>query len=122
MGWVGDRSERAVPNLSCAADSAIDIATMRCFLGIGLPPGPQQILEDTLGQLRKVDAAVRWVKPENLHITLKFLGELGEEHLENLKRRLAKIDKPALELALDGLLDRRDGGKGSAALLAPRTR
>ena len=76
---------------------------MRCFLGIALPPGPQKVLEEVLVQLRPTDAPVRWVKPENLHITLKFLGELGDEHLENLKRRLAVVDKPALELTLDGL-------------------
>ena len=76
---------------------------MRCFLGIALPPGPQQVLEETLAQLRRTEAPVRWVKPENLHITLKFLGELGEDHLENLETRLAKVDKPALQLALDGL-------------------
>lgn len=76
---------------------------MRCFLGIGLPPAPQEILEDTLSRLRRTDAPVRWVRPENLHITLKFLGELGDEHVENLKARLDKIDTPVLELALDGL-------------------
>ena len=76
---------------------------MRCFLGIGLPAGPRQVLTATLAQLRRTDAPVRWVRPENLHITLKFLGELGEEHLDDLKARLAKVDKPDLELALDGL-------------------
>ncbi len=76
---------------------------MRCFLGIALPREPQRVLEEILAQLRRTDAPVRWVKPENLHITLKFLGELGEDHLENLKTRLAKVDKPRLELALDGL-------------------
>lgn len=76
---------------------------MRCFLGIALPPDPQKVLEETLDRLRRIDAPVRWVRSENLHITLKFLGELGDEHLVNLKRRLAKVDKPALDLALDGL-------------------
>jgi 2'-5' RNA ligase len=76
---------------------------MRCFLGIALPPDPQKVLQETLVRLRRTAAPVRWVKPENLHITLKFLGELGEDHLENLKTRLAKVDKPVLQLALDGL-------------------
>ncbi|MCK5180642.1 MAG: RNA 2',3'-cyclic phosphodiesterase, partial [Candidatus Omnitrophica bacterium] len=42
--------------------------------------------------LKKLDCNIKWVKPENIHLTLKFLGDV----------KLKKID--ALKQTLDGLL------------------
>lgn len=33
--------------------------------------------------------AVRWVKPENVHLTLRFLGATAADQLEELKTALA---------------------------------
>ena len=49
---------------------------IRLFVAIELPAGVRQRLADVANELRAQGLErLRWVKPENIHITLKFLGE-----------------------------------------------
>lgn len=56
---------------------------MRLFLAIELEPA----LTDSLSALQRrlqehaPDAKVRWVEPENFHLTVQFLGEIAESSL-----------------------------------------
>ena len=34
---------------------------------------------------------MKWVKPENIHLTLKFLGEVTDEHIDKVKEALDRI-------------------------------
>ncbi|MGF1472203.1 MAG: RNA 2',3'-cyclic phosphodiesterase [Rubrobacteraceae bacterium] len=56
---------------------------MRAFVGIFPPPEVQEAL---LRAARSVPApeSIRWVRPANVHLTLKFLGDVREESLESL--------------------------------------
>jgi 2'-5' RNA ligase len=38
----------------------------------------RQLLEEYQNRLRPAQADVRWVRPSNIHLTLKFMGELPE--------------------------------------------
>jgi 2'-5' RNA ligase len=52
---------------------------MRCFLAIELPEATVDALESTGDAIRRQDPAwtgEKWVAPEVMHITLRFLGEL----------------------------------------------
>lgn len=49
---------------------------IRCFIALGIPVEIQAILNDVVGQMQKSGADVRWVDSSNIHLTLKFLGEL----------------------------------------------
>jgi 2'-5' RNA ligase len=62
---------------------------MRLFVGIGLPPGVRDALGDAVDGLRGGHAPVSWVPRENLHITLKFLGEHPPAKLPALEGALA---------------------------------
>lgn len=57
---------------------------MRAFFAIDLPTEHHDSIRDTLKNLRKIPQFnhVRWVKPENLHITLRFLGDINNEQYE----------------------------------------
>ncbi|MBT9131705.1 RNA 2',3'-cyclic phosphodiesterase [candidate division NPL-UPA2 bacterium Unc8] len=46
----------------------------RVFIAIDIDEEVQQRLADIQGKLQKCDADVRWVVPENIHLTLRFLG------------------------------------------------
>jgi len=47
---------------------------------------------------------VAWVAPENLHLTLRFLGEVDAAVVDAVKSRLAPpFDTPAFEIGLSGL-------------------
>jgi RNA 2',3'-cyclic 3'-phosphodiesterase len=45
---------------------------------------------------------VRWVKPESLHVTLKFIGEQPESALEQIKRTLETINASMVEIHFCG--------------------
>lgn len=53
---------------------------MRTFIAIELAPDVKRALVRLLGQLPR-HADVRWVTEDQLHLTLKFLGEVGDDEL-----------------------------------------
>lgn len=72
---------------------------MRAFVAIDLP-------EEVSGALERLQAVLpvgRPVPPENLHLTLAFLGEQPEDALEELNFELEAIRQPPFELRFDGL-------------------
>lgn len=63
---------------------------LRCFIAVELPETVKSSLRDVLGILRKSDAAVRWTPPENIHLTIKFLGQTDESLIAPMKESLSK--------------------------------
>lgn len=44
----------------------------------------------------------RWVRPESLHVTLKFIGEMPDEEIERIKSSLRTIVAEKVEMKIDG--------------------
>ncbi|MGC8977461.1 MAG: RNA 2',3'-cyclic phosphodiesterase [Candidatus Ratteibacteria bacterium] len=65
---------------------------MRTFIGIDLPEDIKEGLKDVISGLKKIKEA-KPVKIENLHITLKFLGEVEEKDIEKIKDKLENLAK-----------------------------
>lgn len=57
---------------------------MRTFIAITLPKEIKDRLSAIQEELKNTGAEVKWVKPENIHLTLKFLGEIDEKKLEKI--------------------------------------
>ncbi len=58
---------------------------LRSFLAAELPPHARAQTLQAIEQLRKaIPDGVRWVSPENLHLTLKFLGNVDPERIPEL--------------------------------------
>ncbi len=57
---------------------------IRCFLAIALPDQLKIQLEKYVQNLKQIAPHIRWTKTENLHLTLKFLGEQPVEKLDQL--------------------------------------
>jgi 2'-5' RNA ligase len=76
---------------------------MRLFIAINVDPSLRPPLIEIQGGLKATPAPVRWVKPENLHFTLKFLGETPEASLpalrEAFRRSLAAVKPFILSFA-----------------------
>ena len=72
---------------------------MRAFLAIPFPVELRSRVEALQRALMRADADVRWIPPGNLHVTLKFLGEIGEED----PARISELLRP--EIARYGPLD-----------------
>lgn len=57
---------------------------MRLFIAIDMSDEIKKRLAELIEVFRKIDADVRWVKPEGMHITLKFLGEIDGNIKDNI--------------------------------------
>jgi 2'-5' RNA ligase len=61
---------------------------MRLFVAVHMPDGVRERLAAAQERLRAVRADVSWVRPGNIHLTLKFLGEVGPEKLDDIRAAL----------------------------------
>lgn len=61
---------------------------MRLFAAIPVGPPVDLILGELLGRWSSSDWPVKWVRPAGLHLTLKFLGSVAPERLEEIAAAL----------------------------------
>ncbi|GBE31876.1 2'-5'-RNA ligase [bacterium BMS3Bbin05] len=65
--------------------------SIRGFIAIPLTDELKAGIGDMVGSLKKTGADVKWVKPENLHLTLKFLGNIDMEKTKSITYRISEI-------------------------------
>lgn len=66
---------------------------MRAFIAIELSAEVKQQLGDIARQLRRSDVHAGWVKPDNLHLTLKFLGDINDPLLSQLAEKINQFPR-----------------------------
>lgn len=76
---------------------------MRCFIAIRFPDEVNRELSRQIDYLAGTGAAVRWVKAENLHVTLKFLGDVQDHEVQDVHRALSRVSCPPMSLSVCGL-------------------
>jgi 2'-5' RNA ligase len=78
---------------------------LRLFYGVLLPAPVQQEIAALQRRLAGSGVRVKWVEPENLHVTLKFLGELPGLAVPDLKLLGHKLaaEMPPWEVQMQGL-------------------
>ncbi|MDD5348166.1 MAG: RNA 2',3'-cyclic phosphodiesterase [Candidatus Omnitrophica bacterium] len=64
---------------------------MRAFIAIALPPEIKRYLAKVQEKLAAGNADVKWVEPDNIHLTLKFLGEIDEPAREKIRSTISDI-------------------------------
>jgi len=64
---------------------------IRAFIAIALPEEIKDSIQDIVSGLREKNPAVRWVRPEGMHLTLKFLGNIDESFVETLSLGLDDV-------------------------------
>lgn len=64
---------------------------IRCFIAIEIPEPIQNQLVRIQGTLRKQIPKASWVKPGNIHLTLKFLGDVDPEDLESIGKAIEGV-------------------------------
>lgn len=74
---------------------------MRCFIAVDIPDS----LKEKIAVIQKeIDLPeLKLVEKENLHITIKFLGEIDDEKVEGVKDILNSIDFPKFKIKLKGV-------------------
>lgn len=78
---------------------------IRAFIAFELPGEIKTLLGRVASDLRQKAGDVKWVQPEGLHVTLKFLGSIEEGLVPLLSRELDAIarEHPKLQVSLSGL-------------------
>lgn len=64
---------------------------MRTFIALNLPSRERQRIHRDVRLLREAGLPVRWVEAENLHLTLKFLGEIRPERLGEVEAAVGRV-------------------------------
>lgn len=78
---------------------------VRTFIAIKLSPEIISKISGVQEELKRTDAKVKWVKPKNIHLTLKFLGHITSEELEKVKIAIRETLKPfrSFGISISGL-------------------
>jgi len=78
--------------------------TVRTFIAVDLSARVKAQIAGLIAELSPLSSAVRWVQPEGLHLTLKFLGEIPEARLADIFASLEKAltGRPSFRFRLSG--------------------
>jgi RNA 2',3'-cyclic 3'-phosphodiesterase len=77
---------------------------MRLFIAITPPTDVRERIMRVIEELKPLSRSPRWVRPEGLHLTLKFLGEVEELQMPEVKASLKDISaSKALDLRFHGV-------------------
>ncbi len=60
------------------------MADIRTFIAVDLPKEIKMEIDKMIAGFRQLNANIRWVKAANLHLTLRFLGDIPEESVPAL--------------------------------------
>ena len=75
--------------------------TIRAFIAIETPESAKSTIKSIQDKLRPIkDAKVTWVRPQGIHLTLKFLGDIKKSQIPEISDCLRKCAKavPPFEL------------------------
>jgi len=72
---------------------------LRLFVAIALP----ETIRSRLALLCGGVPGARWLSPETMHVTVRFIGEVQESRLADIDLALSSVDAPSFELMLDGI-------------------
>ncbi len=73
---------------------------MRTFIAIDLAPPIKDELSNFIQKLAAISSNIKWVKRNGMHLTLKFLGEIEEDKLDEIKSCLSEISKDHASFSL----------------------
>ena len=72
---------------------------IRLFVAVAVPEAAAEALAPLVGGV----PGARWTPPGNLHVTLRFAGEIAESLAEDLDSALSAVSVPAFDVSLAGV-------------------
>ncbi|HXF84616.1 MAG TPA: RNA 2',3'-cyclic phosphodiesterase [Anaerolineales bacterium] len=83
------------------------MSLLRTFIAVDIPSHLQQTIQEQTKVLRQTigDSSVRWVPAHNIHLTLKFVGDISPSNVDLLAQTLKREAEliPAFEIQVGGL-------------------
>jgi 2'-5' RNA ligase len=64
---------------------------MRTFIAVEISESTRNTLAQVISDIKLALGRLSWVRPENMHVTLKFLGEIQNEREENIAAALQAV-------------------------------
>jgi 2'-5' RNA ligase len=64
---------------------------VRLFVALEIPTAVRENLAALIRELRAIAPQAKWVRAENLHVTLKFIGEVSDTKLEAIRTALGGV-------------------------------
>lgn len=64
------------------------MADIRTFIAVDLPQEIKMDIDRMIAGLRRDNSGIRWVKAANLHLTLRFLGDIPQQSVQTLTESL----------------------------------
>ncbi|MBI5177793.1 MAG: RNA 2',3'-cyclic phosphodiesterase [Nitrospinae bacterium] len=77
--------------------------SIRAFVSVNLDETLCGALGRVAADLKKTGADVKWVQPDNLHFTLKFLGEMENDSIEEIAAALRQTKQKKFDIEIGGL-------------------
>ena len=69
------------------------MSSVRAFLGVPLTAEVQETIGSLQNNLKARIRDIRWSRPENLHLTLHFFGEIEQENLEQIRVSVLSVKR-----------------------------
>jgi RNA 2',3'-cyclic 3'-phosphodiesterase len=66
------------------------VDSIRAFVAVDVPKQIKMELDKLIGELRPLAPDIRWVKAGNLHLTLRFLGDIPKSSISDLTEEIGK--------------------------------
>jgi RNA 2',3'-cyclic 3'-phosphodiesterase len=83
------------------------MSLLRAFIAVEIPSSFQHTIQESTASLRKAlgDGLIRWVPPQNVHLTLKFLGDVSPSNLNLIKQMLTAeaAQHPCFEMQIESI-------------------
>lgn len=71
---------------------------MRLFIALDIPAEVRERLSQYVERVRPLAPDARWARIESLHVTLKFIGEVKDVKVADIKSALTQVKAPAFEV------------------------
>jgi 2'-5' RNA ligase len=75
---------------------------MRIFIALDIDDVIRDRIQRFMDGVREFAPDARWVRPESLHVTLKFIGEQRAESVEQMKQALSSLEAEGVEITFRG--------------------
>jgi len=75
---------------------------MRVYVALDIDEAIRERIARFVEGVRRFAPEARWVRPESLHVTLKFIGEKPNETVEQIEQALISIHGERIELTFRG--------------------
>jgi 2'-5' RNA ligase len=76
---------------------------MRIFIALDIPAEIRTALTEYMERARALAPDARWARVEGLHVTLKFIGEVSDARVQEIKTALALVKAAPFAVRFDGV-------------------